>query len=44
MGGGIMFVAFDVEAPAGTYTVSVVVENEGQRAVLEDAFTFILEE
>ena len=44
MGGGIMFVAFDVEAPAGTYTVSVVVENEGQRAVLEDAFTFILQE
>lgn len=44
MGGGIMFVALDLKAPAGTYIVSVVVENEGQRALLEDAFTFIVEE
>ena len=44
MGGGIMFVALDVKAPEGSYIVSIVIENEGQRVVLEDAFTFIVAE
>lgn len=44
MGGGIMHVVVDVEAPAGRYSVSVLVKNEGQHAVLEDVFTFIVEE
>lgn len=44
MGGGIMFVALDVKAPEGSYIVSIVIENEGQRVVLEDAFTFIVGE
>ncbi len=44
MGGGRMHVALDVEAPAGEYIVSIAIDNEGQHAVLEDAFTFIVEE
>lgn len=44
MGGGLMHVALDLKAPAGMYTVSVLVENEGQHAILEDAFTFVVEE
>ena len=43
MGGGLMHVAQDVEAPSGRYVVSIVVQNEGQRALLEDIFTFIVD-
>lgn len=44
MGGGRMYVAFDLKIPAGMYTVSIAIDNEGQHAVLEDAFTFIVDE
>ena len=43
LGGGRMNVAFDCKAPAGRYVVSVAIENEGQYAVLEEAFTFIVD-
>ena len=43
VGGGRMYVAYDVKAPVGVYTVSIKVENEGQSAVLEDIFTFVIE-
>lgn len=42
IGGGLMQVALDVKAPVGRYKVSILVENEGQKALLEDAFTFIV--
>ncbi len=44
MGGGRMHVAFDFNAPAGKYIVSIAIDNEGQHALLKDAFTFIVEE
>lgn len=44
MGGGRMYVAYDVKAPVGRYVVSVRIENEGQTRVLNDVFTFILGE
>lgn len=44
MGGGRMYVDYDVKAPAGRYVVSVRIENEGQTRVLNDVFTFILGE
>lgn len=43
MGGGRMNVAFDCKAPAGRYVVSIEIENEGQRAVLEKVYTFIVD-
>lgn len=43
MGGGRMYVAQDLEAPAGRYSVSIRVENKGQSAVLKDAFTFVVD-
>ena len=44
MGGGRMYVEQNLEAPAGRYVVSIRLENKGQRAILEDAFTFIVDE
>lgn len=44
MGGGRMYVEQNLEAPAGRYVVSIRLENKGQRAILEDAFTFIVGE
>ena len=44
MGGGRMYVEQNLEAPAGRYVVSIRIENKGQRAVLEDVFTFIVDE
>ena len=44
MGGGRMYVEQNLEAPAGRYGVSIRLENKGQRAILEDAFTFIVDE
>lgn len=43
MGGGRMNVAFDYKAPAGRYVVSIEIENEGQRVVLKNVFTFIVD-
>ena len=43
MGGGRMNVAFGCKAPAGRYVVSIEIENEGQRAVLEEVYTFIVD-
>lgn len=43
MGEGRMNVAFDCKAPAGRYMVSIEIENEGQRAVLKNVFTFIVD-
>lgn len=42
IGGGRMYVAQDVEAPVGTYVVSISIKNEGQFTILEDVFTFIV--
>lgn len=42
IGGGLMQVALDVKAPVGRYKVSILVENEGKKALLEDAFTFVV--
>lgn len=39
-----MYVDQNVQAPPGTYFVSVRVENEGQSTVLKDIFTFIIQE
>ncbi|WP_059027070.1 hypothetical protein [Gabonibacter massiliensis] len=44
IGGGRMYVDQNVQAPPGTYFVSVRVENEGQSTVLKDIFTFIIQE
>ncbi|MEQ2978089.1 hypothetical protein AAAX96_15820 [Butyricimonas faecihominis] len=44
MGGGRIHVALDVKAPAGVYVVSIILENEGQHRLLEDIYTFIVEE
>ena len=44
MGGGRMYVEQNLEAPAGVYKVSILIENEGQSALLKDVFTFIVEE
>lgn len=44
IGGGRMYVEQNVEAPPGRYIVSIRIENEGKSAVLEDVFTFIIEE
>lgn len=44
IGGGRMFVEQDFEAPAGRYVISIQVENEGHTVVLNDVFTFIVEE
>ena len=43
MGGGTIWVKRDVVAPAGNYTVSLRITNEGRSKVVADAFTFILE-
>lgn len=43
MGGGRMYVAQDLKAPAGRYSISIRVENKGQSAILKDAFTFIVD-
>lgn len=43
MGGGRMNVSFDCKVPAGRYVVSIAIENEGQRVVLENVFTFIMD-
>lgn len=42
IGGGRMYVSQDVEAPVGTYVVSIAIKNEGQSVVLENVFTFIV--
>ena len=44
MGGGRIHVALDVKAPAGVYVVSIILENEGLHRLLEDIYTFIVEE
>lgn len=41
-GGGRINVAPRVDSPAGRYTVSLQVKNEGHSAILLDVFTFIL--
>lgn len=42
-GAGVMQVPLRPQSPAGTYVVSVKISNEGHSAVLEDAYTFILQ-
>jgi hypothetical protein len=42
IGGGRMYVDAKVDSPAGCYTVSLKVENEGHSAILTDIFTFDL--
>lgn len=44
MGGGRIHVALDVKAPVGVYVVSILLENEGQHRLLENVYTFIVEE
>lgn len=41
-GAGMMEIPIDANLPAGRYTVSIRVSNEGYSAVLPDAFTFIV--
>lgn len=43
IGGGRMYVDTKVNSPAGKYTVSLRVSNEGYSVVLSDVFTFILQ-
>lgn len=42
MGGGRIYVKWDIDVPAGEYVVSVKVSNEGYTKVFEDAFTFVV--
>lgn len=42
MGGGRIYVKWDIDVPAGEYVVSVKVSNEGYIKVFEDAFTFVV--
>lgn len=44
MGGGVIYVKWDVVAPAGNYTVSLRISNEGRSKVVSDAFTFVMTE
>lgn len=41
-GGGRLYVSQDVDVPAGKYTVSVKVSNEGRSKVFPGVFTFIV--
>lgn len=41
-GNGRMEVPYDFKAPAGSYHVSVMIQNEGYSHTLDDAFTFIV--
>ena len=43
IGGGRMYVDTRVNSPAGKYTVSLRVSNEGFSVVLTDIFTFVLQ-
>ena len=43
IGGGRIYVDSAVDSPEGMYYVSLLVENEGHSALLENVFTFIIE-
>ena len=43
-GGGAMFYPLEHKAGAGTYVVSVRLTNEGYSQVIENAYTFLIEE
>ena len=43
-GGGAMFYPLEHKAGAGTYVVSVRLTNEGDILVIENAYTFLIEE
>ena len=43
-GDGKIYVTLDVDVPTGNYTVSLEIKNEGRTRILEDIFTFVMDE
>ena len=44
LGDGTLYVELDVDATPGNYTVSLQIENEGRTKILNDIFTFVVDE
>lgn len=44
MGGGVIYVDINVDVPVGKYIITLQIENEGRTRILEDAFTFIVDD